>query len=149
NVAKEDEVRLKQMAHDKGGLVMGPDCGTGIIHSLPLAFTNIVNEGDIGVIGASGTGIQEVTTIVDREGKGRKNANGTRGLDVSTQHAAINMLDSIKALNADPKVRSNTVISKPRAKEVEEKLLKMLRNIGEPMVTLSLGTNPAFTEENI
>ena len=58
---------------------MGPDCGTGIIHSVPLAFTNTVAEGDIGVVGASGTGIQEVTTIIDRLGKGVTNAIGTGG----------------------------------------------------------------------
>src|SRR5699024_4870441 len=67
NVAKEDEVRLKQMAHEKGLLVMGYDCDTGMSHSLPLALTNIVNEADIGVIAASGTGIQEVITIGVRE----------------------------------------------------------------------------------
>ena len=149
NVAKADEVRLKQMAHEKGLLVMGPDCGTGIIHSLPLAFTNTVNEGDIGVIGASGTGIQEVTTIIDREGKGVTNAIGTGGRDLSTEVGAITMLDSIKALNADPKVKVITVISKPPAKEVEEKVLNLLRNIEKPVVTLFLGSKPTYTEENI
>ena len=149
NVAKSDEVRLKQMAHEKGLLVMGPDCGTGIIHSLPLAFTNTVNEGDIGVIGASGTGIQEVTTIIDREGKGVTNAIGTGGRDLSTEVGAITMLDSIKALNADPKVKVITVISKPPAKEVEEKVLNLLRNIEKPVVTLFLGSKPTYTEENI
>jgi len=59
------------------------------------------------------------------------------------------MLDSIKALNADPKVKVITVISKPPAKEVEEKVLNMLRNIEKPVVTLFLGAKPAFTEENI
>lgn len=149
NVAKEDEVRLKEMAHDKGLLVMGPDCGTGIIHSLPLAFTNTVNEGDIGVVGASGTGIQEVTTIIDREGKGVTNAIGTGGRDLSTEVGAITMLDSIKALNADPKVKVITVISKPPAKEVEEKVLNLLRNIEKPIVTLFLGSKPEYTEANI
>ncbi|MFT2141272.1 acyl-CoA synthetase FdrA [Staphylococcus sp. GDY8P145P] len=149
NVAKEDEVRLKEMAHDKGLLVMGPDCGTGIIHSLPLAFTNTVNEGDIGVVGASGTGIQEVTTIIDREGKGVTNAIGTGGRDLSTEVGAITMLDSIKALNADPKVKVITVISKPPAKEVEEKVLNLLRNIEKPIVTLFLGSKPEYTETNI
>ncbi|MFF0675608.1 acyl-CoA synthetase FdrA [Staphylococcus xylosus] len=149
NVAKEDEVRLKKLAHDKGLLVMGPDCGTGIIHGLPLAFTNTVNQGDIGVVGASGTGIQEVTTIIDREGKGVTNALGTGGRDLSTEVGAITMLDSIKALNSDPKVKVITVISKPPAKEVEEKVLNLLRNIDKPVVTLFLGSKPTYTEENI
>lgn len=149
NVPKEDEVRLKKLAHDKGLLLMGPDCGTGIIHSLPLAFTNIVNKGDIGIVGASGTGIQEVTTIIDREGEGVTNAIGTGGRDLSTEVGAITMMDSIKALNQDPKVKVITVISKPPAKEVEERVLNLLRNIEKPIVTLFLGHKPEYTEANI
>lgn len=149
NVAKEDETRLKNLAHEKGLLVMGPDCGTGIIHGLPLAFTNIVNEGDIGIVGASGTGIQEVTTIIDREGKGVTNAIGTGGRDLSSEVGAITMLDSIKALNQDPTVKVITVISKPPAKEVEEQVLNVLRNIEKPVVTLFLGAKPTYTETNI
>ena len=45
NVTLEDEVKLKQKAHEKGLAVMGPDCGTGIIQSVPIAFTNNVARG--------------------------------------------------------------------------------------------------------
>ena len=68
NVTIEDEKALKEKAHAKGLCVMGPDCGTGIIQSVPIAFTNKVAPGSIGIIGASGTGIQELTTIIDRRG---------------------------------------------------------------------------------
>lgn len=149
NVAKEDEVKLKQMAHDKGLVVMGPDCGTGIVHGVPLAFTNTVSKGDIGIVGASGTGIQEVTTIIDRLGKGVTNAIGTGGRDLSTEVGAVTMIDSIKALNADPTVNVITVISKPPAKEVQEKVMNTLRNISKPIVTLFLGHKPTFDEQNI
>lgn len=149
NVPKADELRLKEMAHEKGLLVMGPDCGTGIIHSVPLAFTNIVKEGNIGLVGASGTGIQEVTTIIDREGTGVTNAIGTGGRDLSTEIGAITMLDSIKALNQDPKVKVITVISKPPAKEVKDKVLNVLRNIEKPVVTLFLGDKPTYHEPGI
>ena len=54
---------------------MGPDCGTGIIKGVPIAFTNNVTPGKIGIVGASGTGIQELTTIIDRLGEGVTNAN--------------------------------------------------------------------------
>ncbi|QDQ02859.1 acyl-CoA synthetase FdrA [Lysinibacillus fusiformis] len=149
NVSKEDEAKLKQKAHEKGLLVMGPDCGTALIHGVPLAFTNNVNEGDIGIVGASGTGIQEVTTIIDRYGKGVTNALGTGGRDLSTEVGAITMLDSIKALNQDPKVKVITVISKPPAEEVQRKVLNVLRNIEKPVVTLFLGDKPSYQEENI
>ncbi|MCP5910443.1 hypothetical protein NL326_27955, partial [Klebsiella pneumoniae] len=32
NVSVEDELALKQLAHEKGLLMMGPDCGTAIIN---------------------------------------------------------------------------------------------------------------------
>lgn len=149
NVPKADELRLKEMAHEKGLLVMGPDCGTGIIHSVPLAFTNIVKEGNIGLVGASGTGIQEVTTIIDRERTGVTNAIGTGGRDLSTEIGAITMLDSIKALNQDPQVKVITVISKPPAKEVKDRVLNVLRNIEKPVLTLFLGDKPTYHEPGI
>lgn len=68
---------------------MGPDCGTGIIKGVPIAFTNHVRMGKIGVIGASGTGIQEVTTIIDQLGEGVTNAIGTGGRDLSAEVGGI------------------------------------------------------------
>lgn len=44
NVSIEEEKKLKEKAHNKGLIVMGPDCGTGIISSIPLAFANIVQR---------------------------------------------------------------------------------------------------------
>ncbi|MFD2829528.1 acyl-CoA synthetase FdrA [Corticicoccus populi] len=149
NMPKEDEIKLKRKAREKGLLVMGPDCGTGIINGVPLAFTNSVREGDIGVVGASGTGIQEVTTIIDRFRKGVSNAFGTGGRDLSSEVGAVTMIDSIKALNENPDVKVITVISKPPAKEVKEKVLNLLRNVEKPVVTLFLGERPSYHEPNI
>ncbi|WP_314067317.1 acyl-CoA synthetase FdrA, partial [uncultured Vagococcus sp.] len=149
NVAIEDEARLKQKAHDKGLLVMGPDCGTGIIHSLPLAFTNNVRPGTIGVVGASGTGIQEVTTLIHRYGQGVTNAIGTGGRDLSTEVGAVTMIDSIIALNDSADTDVIVVISKPPAKEVATKVLDVLRQVSKPVVTLFLGSKPESHEENL
>ena len=70
NVPLREEVALKREARDLGLLVMGPDCGTAIIAGVPLAFANAVPKGDIGIIGASGTGIQEVTCLDCQRGAG-------------------------------------------------------------------------------
>lgn len=48
---------------------MGPDCGTAIVNGIPLGFANVVKRGAIGVIGASGTGLQEVTCRIDQLGR--------------------------------------------------------------------------------
>ena len=79
NVSIEDEVALKKAAHKKGLIVMGPDCGTSILNGVPLAFANVVPKGPIGIVGASGTGTQEVTCLTANEGAGVSQAIGTGG----------------------------------------------------------------------
>jgi len=82
NVTVEEEIELKTIGKEKGLLVMGPDCGTAIINGVPLCFANVVRKGDIGVVGASGTGTQEVTVIIDRLGGGVSQVIGTGGSKV-------------------------------------------------------------------
>ena len=93
---------------------MGPDCGTGIIQGVPIAFTNHVAPGPIGIIGASGTGIQELTTIIDRLGEGVKNAIGTGGRDCPAEVGGITMMDMIEALEQDDTVKVLIIISSLR-----------------------------------
>ena len=147
NVTIEDEKQLKQKAHDKGLVVMGPDCGTGIIQSVPIAFTNKVNSGKIGIIGASGTGIQELTTIIDRLGEGVKNAIGTGGRDLSSEIGGITMMDTINAMEQDDSIKVMIVISKPPAKAVREMISNRLSAFKKPVVTLFLGEKPEYHEK--
>lgn len=148
NVAIEDEQRLKNKAHQKGLLVMGPDCGTGIIQGVPIAFTNHVAPGSIGIIGASGTGIQELTTIIDRLGEGVENAIGTGGRDLYEEIGGITMLDAIEAMEKNDNVKVLIVISKPPAPSVREKIAKRLSHYSKPVVTLFLGEKPTYHEDN-
>ena len=147
NVTIEDEKQLKQKAHEKGLVVMGPDCGTGIIQSVPIAFTNKVNSGKIGIIGASGTGIQELTTIIDRLGEGVKNAIGTGGRDLSSEIGGITMMDTINAMEQDDSIKVMIVISKPPAKAVREMISNRLSAFKKPVVTLFLGEKPEYHEQ--
>src|ERR1700759_201769 len=70
NVPPESELALKQYARKRDLIVMGPDCGTAIVNGVPLGFANVVRRGPIGVVGASGTGTQEVTVRVHQLGSG-------------------------------------------------------------------------------
>ncbi|MFS7421880.1 acyl-CoA synthetase FdrA [Carnobacterium maltaromaticum] len=149
NMTIEDELHLKQKAHEKGLLVMGPDCGTGIINGVPMAFTNIVRPGKIGIVGASGTGIQEVSTIIDKLGAGVTNAIGTGGRDLSEKIGGITMLDSIAALEKDPQTEVIVVISKPPAKVVRDKVVALLREVSKPVVAIFLGEKPTHHEKNL
>lgn len=149
NVTVEDERRIKEKAHEKGLLVMGPDCGTAVVSGVPLAFANVVKTGKIGVIGASGTGIQEVTTEIDRLGAGVSHAIGTGGRDLSEKIGAITMLDGIKALAQHSQTEVITLISKPPAKEVRDEVVQLLQSISKPVVAIFLGEEPHNHEGNI
>ncbi|WP_027108132.1 DUF1116 domain-containing protein [Lacticigenium naphthae] len=142
NVSLEDEVRLKNKAHEKGLLLMGPDCGTGIISSIPMAFTNVVNPGNIGIVGASGTGIQEVTTIIERLGGGVVHAIGTGGRDLHEKVGGTTMKDAIIGLENHEPTEVIVVISKPPAKRVRDEVMELLQAVSKPVVAIFLGENP-------
>lgn len=149
NVSLEDELNLKQKAKEKGLLCMGPDCGTGVINSVPIAFTNNISPGKIGIVGASGTGIQEVTTIIDKLGGGVTNAIGTGGRDLSEEVGGVTMLSAIATLAEDNNTEVITIISKPPAESVRKKIMNYLRTIDKPIVTIFLGEKPEEHEENL
>lgn len=149
NVSMEDEVRLKKKAHEKGLLLMGPDCGTGIISSIPIAFTNVVNPGNIGVVGASGTGIQEVTTIIERLGGGVVHAIGTGGRDLNEAVGGITMKDAIVGLEHHDPTDVIVIISKPPAKEVRDEVMDLLQSVSKPVVAVFMGEHPDHHEGSV
>lgn len=141
NVSVEDEVSLKSEAVRRGLLMMGPDCGTAILNGKPLAFANVVRRGPIGVVGASGTGIQEVTCCIHRLGGGITHAIGTGGRDLSDKVGGLMTLMGIEALAADPATSVIVVISKPPSPTVAAKVTEALRRTGKPGVVHFVGVS--------
>jgi len=141
NVAIEDEIELKKKAHDKGLLMMGPDCGTAIINGVSLCFANNVRRGRIGIVGASGTGSQEMSVRIHDFTGGISHLLGTGGRDLSIEVGGIMMLDGIDALEADPGTDVIVVVSKPPAAEVAEKVLDRLARSSKPVVVCFLGAS--------
>ena len=142
NVALEDEIALKRYARDHQLLVMGPDCGTAIIGGVPLGFANVVRRGDIGAIAASGTGLQQVTCLIDRWGGGVSQAIGTGGHDLHARVGGITMLQGLEALAADPATSVIVLISKPPHPEVAKAVLDVASRPGKPIVVNFLGADP-------
>jgi FdrA protein len=139
NVPLEDEAALKREARDLGLLVMGPDCGTAIIGGVPLAFANVVPRGDIGIIGASGTGIQEVSCLIARAGGGISHAIGTGGRDFNSEVGAITTLMAIDALDADGGTKQVVLISKPPAAAIAKSVLDRVARSSKPFTVCFLG----------
>lgn len=150
NVSLEQEKQIKTLAREKNRLVMGPDCGTAIINGLPLGFANVVKRGAIGVVGASGTGVQEVTCRVDHLGAGISQALGTGGHDLHEDIGGISMLYGLEMLAGDPDTQVIVLISKPPARAVAERILEKASACGKPVVVNFLGADPAdITRERV
>ncbi|MFU0790071.1 acyl-CoA synthetase FdrA [Virgibacillus proomii] len=147
NVSIEDERSLKELGREKGLFVMGPDCGTAIINHTGLCFANKVSEGEIGLVAASGTGLQEVTVQIDKLGYGITQAIGTGGRDLHEEIGGIMMLQGLKALEADEKTKVITLISKPPAPKVQEKILAEVKKCQKPVVVCFLDGDAHEVEE--
>src|SRR5215471_7044699 len=142
NVSVTDEAMLKRVARDKDLIVMGPDCGTAIINGIPLAFANVVKRGPVGVVAASGTGLQEVTVLVDRLGSGISQAIGTGGRDLRAEVGGISMLTGLQYLADDPATAVIVLISKPPAQQIADNILASARSCTKPVVVLFQGADP-------
>lgn len=147
NVTIEQEKELKELACQKGLLMMGPDCGTAIINNVPLAFANVIKKGHIGIVGASGTGTQEVSVIIDKLGEGVSQVIGTGGRDLKSEIGGLMMLQGIEALKNDPQTKVIVLISKPPAAEVAEKVLKAIENSPKPVVVDFIGGDREIIEK--
>jgi len=139
NVTIDEERALKQYAYAHELLMMGPDCGTAIVNNVPLAFANVVAPGDIGIVAASGTGTQEVSSIVDQLGGGVSQVLGTGGRDLKKEIGGLMMKLGLDALINDPKTKVIVLISKPPAKEIATEILGIAAKAGKPVVVNFIG----------
>jgi len=142
HVELADEIALKRDAVARGLLLMGPDCGTAILDGKPLGFANAVRRGAIGVVGAAGTGIQEVTSCIHRLGGGVSQALGTGGRDLSDAVGGLMTRFGIAALAADPATRVLVVVSKPPSPAVADAVVAALAAAGKPAVVHFVGAGP-------
>ena len=128
------EAARKREAAARGLLLMGPDCGTAILDGVGLGFANAVRRGPVGVVGASGTGIQEVTCLLDAAGVGISHAIGVGGRDLSPEVGGIMTLRALDLLAADDATERLVVISKPPDPEVARRVADAAAATGKPAV---------------
>ncbi|MFB9269524.1 acyl-CoA synthetase FdrA [Bradyrhizobium erythrophlei] len=149
NVPIGQEQAIKRVAAQKGLLVMGPDCGTAIINGVPLGFANVVRRGVIGLVGASGTGLQEVMCQIHHHGQGISQAIGTGSHDVSSLVGGITMVQGLDLLAADEETKVIVIVSKPPARDVENRVIERAATIGKPVVICFLGGEPVASTGNV
>jgi FdrA protein len=139
NVPVATEVALKRAAAARGLFVLGPDCGTAILHGVPLGFANAVPRGRVGLVAASGTGLQEVTCRLAAEGEGVSHAIGVGSRDLSDAVGGAMTLPALAALRDDAATEVVVVIGKPPGPAVVPALLAALQGLGKPAVLALMG----------
>jgi len=150
NVSLEDEIELKRIAAKKGLLVMGPDCGTAIVNWVGLGFANKVRHGPIGIVAASGTGLQQVSSRIHQLGSGVTQAFGTGGRDLSEAVNAITARQGLDLLSRDPDTKVIVLISKPPSSVVADDLVQTVRQLGKPVVLYFIGySTPHHVVDNV
>lgn len=142
NVTVEDEVALKRKAAADGRLVMGPDCGTALIAGIGFGFANRVRRGSIGLVGASGTGLQAISSHVHALGGGVSHAIGTGGRDLAEEVGALTARQGLDLLARDPGTEVIVLVSKPPVPSVARSVLGAARGTGKPVIVHFLGFAP-------
>jgi FdrA protein len=149
NMPVEQEVALKDAGRARGLLVMGPDCGTVVLGGVGLGFANVVRPGPVGLVAASGTGAQQVMSLLDTAGVGVSHCLGVGGRDLSAAVAGRSTLAALDALDADESTGLILVIAKPpdpavaqavreRAARARTPVLFGLLGAGQPDLTATV-----------
>ncbi len=150
NLSVDEEVELKERAIEKGLLMMGPGCGTAIINGTCLGFANIVRRGQIGVVAAAGTGLQEVVSLIHNWGLGISHGIGVGGRDLSEKVGGLMTIEAIKHLQRDKNTKFILLVSKPASSSVVKKIVEAADKSKKPFAMCLLGDNlKKITDRNI
>ncbi|MCU1656498.1 MAG: FdrA family protein [Pseudonocardiales bacterium] len=140
NVPVEQEVRLKDVAAERGLLVLGPDCGTAVIGGVGLGFAHTVAPGPVGLVAASGTGAQQILCLLDAAGVGVTAALGVGGRDLSSAVAGRSTRAALTALDDDPATELIILVSKPPAADVAADIRAFAQTLATPVQYALIGT---------
>ena len=149
NVPLDEELALKRRARELGLLMMGPDCGTAILAGTGLGFANRVRRGRVGLVGASGTGIQEVTCLVHQGGEGVSQAIGTGSHDLSAKIDGVMSEFGLELLAADTATEVVVLVAKKPATAVAERLHGVMAGLGKPVIVRYLGREEGETRDGV
>lgn len=137
---EDEELEIKQIAHEKGLFVMGPGAGTAVINGVSLGLMSKIRRGKVGIVAASGSGLQEVAVLVHNMGEGVSQAIGTGGHDLREKIGGIMFLQAIDYFTNDPETEVVVMVSKPPYPSVAKKIYANLPK-NKPSVIFFLGGN--------
>ncbi|NLO37615.1 MAG: hypothetical protein GX112_14875 [Clostridiaceae bacterium] len=144
NIPLADELQLKRKGCDRDLLVMGPDCGVGLLHGIALAAGSIVRPGPVGLVGASGSGAQEVACLIEKGGLGVSAIIGTGGRDLYPEIGGLTMLQGLKRMVDDPATEVIVLVSKLADRQVMDRVLSEADASPKPVVAIFLGADDSL-----
>lgn len=148
NVPLDQELALKKKGRRLGKLVMGPDCGVGYLKGTCLAAGSVYTPGSVGIVGASGSGAQEIGCIVERCGLGVSELIGTGGRDLYPEIGGIMMIEGMKRLEQDEKTDVIVLVSKLANYDVMDKVLTEAEKLTKHVTAIFLGSDEALFENH-
>ena len=150
NVTLEDELDLKSKAKAQRRLLLGPDCGSAIIGGVGFGFSNVVRPGPIGLVCASGTGLQAIASEIHQLGSGLSHAIGTGGRDLSSTIRGATARQGLDLLGRDTATQVIVLASKTPDRSVSPEILGQALEIDKPVVVLFSGlAAPGHTLGNL
>lgn len=142
NVPLSEELDLKRQARKQNLIVMGPDCGTAMIEGIGLGFANRVRRGPVGLVGASGTGLQQMASLLHAYGTGVSQVFGCGGRDLSADIGGITTLQCLDRMESDPETLVRVLVSKPPDPQIAQRIMAHLASQHTPTIVLFLGQSP-------
>jgi succinyl-CoA synthetase alpha subunit len=136
-VTLAEEAELKHQASERGLLLLGPECGTSIVDGEGFGIWNSVRRGPIGIACNTGSGIQELSCLVDKVGISHAFGVGTR--DFSQKIGGAGILSALKFLAADDKTRVILVAARFPTTTVARRMLDAVKGARKPAVVCFLG----------
>ena len=124
---EDEELELKRIAHEKGLFVMGPGAGTAVVNGLSIGLMSKIRRGRIGIVAASGSGLQEVAVLVHQLGEGISQAIGVGGHDLSQKVGGIMFLQAMDYFASDPDTEVLVLVSKPPHPDTARKIYAVMR----------------------
>tara|TARA_Y100001947_G_scaffold134556_1_gene121922 strand:- start:1464 stop:3173 length:1710 start_codon:yes stop_codon:yes gene_type:complete len=138
HVPLEDEIYLKNLALENNVLFMGPEAGTSILNGTVFGFGNRVRSGSVGIIGASGTGIQESSTMIDLFGEGISHGIGVGGRDLRNDIGGMMTMKTMEIFEDDPNTKAVLLVSKPVGDDVRNKIINKINNFSKKNYVICL-----------
>jgi FdrA protein len=142
HVTIDDELEIKRYALKNRVLILGPGAGTSIINGKGIGFSNAVTTGPVAIVAAAGTGLQEVSTLLDHCGIGVRHGLGVGGNDPKEKIGGLMMSAAFKMLEEREDIEIINIVSKPPAASVRQNIIAHVAKRGKKKYVMTfIGSN--------